>query len=477
MVALAADDVIELPFAAGEVIAGKYRVIGLIGVGGMGYVVSAEHIELGELVALKFLRREAMANEELVERFAREARAAARIKSEHVARVYDVGTLPDGVPFIVMEHLQGQDLSDLLHAQGALPIPRAVEYIMHACEALASAHVSGVVHRDIKPENLFVTRRQGVEVLKILDFGISKVNLAGVLPGADRRRVKTMMAMGSPVYMSPEQIRAAEDVDARSDIWSLGCVLFELLTGVTPFDAPSIMQLGAAILEAEPAPLRAFLPDAPAELEQVLMTCLQKDPADRYQSIAELAIALYPFAPKRARIFAERCSQLIESDDLSCADLTTIKPPPHSSGTQRIEESDPVITTSAPAAAPVYTYPKPRSRGPLKIAGFLALACAAGAASLTLWQRTRAPDPVVAVTTTGPATATPAPVVAAPAPVVEQPAAQATAAGASAVASASAAPARSSSGSVSRSRARVAPVKTRAPRSQSSASEEPDVGF
>jgi eukaryotic-like serine/threonine-protein kinase len=167
---------IQLPFEPGEVIAGKYEMIGLIGSGGMGYVVSARHIELGELVAIKFLRSEALAYDELVGRFAREARASVRIKSEHVARVYDVGNLPNGIPFIVMEHLEGKDLGDVLQEHGRLPIKIAVEYVMQACEALASAHAVGTIHRDVKPENLFLARQaQGVDVVKVLDFGISKV--------------------------------------------------------------------------------------------------------------------------------------------------------------------------------------------------------------------------------------------------------------------------------------------------------------
>src|SRR6478609_571760 len=211
-----AEQAIDMPFAPGDLIAGKYEVIKLIGSGGMGYVVSAMHVELGEVVALKFLRPEALQIEELVERFAREARAAAKIRSEHVARVFDVGVLPDGVPFIVMEHLAGQDLADVLQERGPLPIKVAVEYVMQACEALAAAHASGVVHRDIKPENLFLTKHaQGLDFIKILDFGISKVALA---PGK-RGFVRTMMPLGSPVYMSPEQIRSADRVDARTAVW------------------------------------------------------------------------------------------------------------------------------------------------------------------------------------------------------------------------------------------------------------------
>ncbi len=352
LVALADASSVELPFAAGDLIAGKYEVLKLIGAGGMGYVVAATHVELGEVVALKFLRPEALQIEELVERFAREARAAAKIRSEHVARVFDVGTLPDGVPFIVMEYLAGQDLSEVLAQGGPLPIKVAVEYVMQACEALAAAHAAGVVHRDIKPENLFLTRHaQGLDFIKILDFGISKVALT---PGGKRAFVRTMMPIGSPVYMSPEQIRSSENVDARTDIWSLGCVLFELLTGVVAFDEPTLMQLSAAILEKDPAPLRALLPDAPVELENVLIRCLEKDASKRYSNIAELAIDLYTFAPRRSRISAERCYHALKNAGIDCPDfdLQSVFPPslgdlpaPSSGGARRV--ISPTSTTLA----------------------------------------------------------------------------------------------------------------------------------
>jgi len=175
---------LTVPFAVGDLIASKYEVTGLLGSGGMGYVISARHVELGEMVALKFLRPEALAHAELVERFAREARAAAKIRSEHVANVFDVGTLDDGTPYIVMEYLAGKDLADYLHQEGALPISVAVEYVMQACEALAAAHAHGIVHRDIKPENLFLTQQaQGMAIIKVLDFGISKI----ALPRGKRR--------------------------------------------------------------------------------------------------------------------------------------------------------------------------------------------------------------------------------------------------------------------------------------------------
>jgi eukaryotic-like serine/threonine-protein kinase len=391
------EQAIEMPFAPGDLIAGKYEVLELIGSGGMGYVVSAMHIELGEVVALKFLRPEALQIEELVERFSREARAAAKIRSEHVARVFDVGVLPDGVPFIVMEHLAGQDLSDVLHERGPLPIKVAVEYVMQACEALAAAHASGVVHRDIKPENLFLTKHaQGLDFIKILDFGISKVALA---PGGKRGFVRTMMPLGSPVYMSPEQIRSSDQVDARTDIWSLGCVLFELLTGTVAFNEPSLMQLSAAILEHDPVPLRELLPDAPEELEEVVLRCLEKDVDRRYGNIAELAIALYPFAPRRSRISAERCYHALKNAGLECpefeVEIQSVYPPSNGelpapvSGvagrrltrgalTGRALKSSSALRTGSPATLSNEEIPTLRPGKPYKWAFVLAFVATAG---------------------------------------------------------------------------------------------------
>ena len=386
-----AEQAVEMPFAPGEVISGKYEVIKQIGSGGMGFVVSAMHVELGEIVALKFLRPEALQIAELVERFSREARAAAKIRSEHVARVFDVGVLPDGVPFIVMEHLAGQDLADVLQARGPLPIKVAIEYVMQACEALAAAHASGVVHRDIKPENLFLTKHaQGLDFIKILDFGISKVALA---PGK-RGFVRTMMPLGSPVYMSPEQIRSSEQVDARTDIWSLGCVLFELLTGTVAFNGPSLMQLSAAILEQEPVPLRELLPEAPVELEDVVSRCLEKDVDKRYGNIAELAIALYPFAPRRSRISAERCYHALKNAGLECpefeVEIQSVFPPsmgelaPMSSGGPARMRTLPEQRTSAPATITAATLESLRPTKSYKLLGVLGLVTLATGAGFYL---------------------------------------------------------------------------------------------
>ena len=391
---------LQVPFAVGDVIADKYEVVGLLGSGGMGYVISARHTELGEMVALKFLRPEALAHAELVERFAREARAAAKIRSEHVANVFDVGTLPDGTPFIVMEYLAGKDLADHLHQEGALPISVAVEYIMQACEALAAAHAHGIVHRDIKPENLFLTQQaQGMHMIKILDFGISKI----ALPRGKRDLVRTQMALGSPVYMSPEQIRRSDQVDARSDIWAVGCVLFELLTGVTAFDEPSLLELSAAILEREPVPLQTLRPDASPELEEIVLRCLMKNADERYQNVAELAAALYPFAPRRARISAERCYHMLKNAGVITTEfaLASAYPPPISSARMTTSPSlalGPRTTTPASIDLVIEEDEAPfKARRRSKTAIFAILSVVAAAASFLVLRARSAESPAPSV--------------------------------------------------------------------------------
>jgi serine/threonine-protein kinase len=304
----------------GDLLAGKYRIDKVLGAGGMGVVVAAHHIHLDDKVAIKFLHPQTLANREAVARFAREARAAVKIKSEHVARVSDVGTLENGAPYMVMEYLEGRDLSAWLE-KGPLPVDQAVEFVLQAAEAIAEAHALGIVHRDLKPANLFVIRRaDGVLSVKVLDFGISKAtSLAGSGAGFDM--TKTTAVMGSPLYMSPEQMQSSKDVDARSDIWALGVILYELLTGASPFIAVTLPEVVARIMATAPGPLRDKRQDAPPGLEQVILRCLEKDRGKRYASIGELAVALLPFAPKRARASVERISGVMQAAGLSASAL------------------------------------------------------------------------------------------------------------------------------------------------------------
>lgn len=290
----------------GSVLLGKYRVDRVIGVGGMGAVVGAHHLQLEERVAIKFLLPEMVKHDEIVQRFLREARAAIKIRSEHCVRVFDVGRLENGAPYMVMEFLEGQDLGAL--GSGPLPIPDVVDWVLQASEALAEAHAIGIVHRDLKPANLFLTRRaDGTPCVKVLDFGISKQAASG----ADAGVTKTQAVLGSPRYMSPEQMRSTKDVDPRSDIWALGAVVYELIAGVPPFDGETVTALFAAILQDDPKPLSTWRADVSPALAAAVRGCLEKDRDRRYASIAHFAAALAPFGSPTARASAERIGRVL----------------------------------------------------------------------------------------------------------------------------------------------------------------------
>jgi serine/threonine-protein kinase len=294
----------------GEVLAGKFVVERVLGQGGMGVVVAARHMGLDERVAVKFLLPEVLAEGEAVARFVREARAAVRIKSEHVARVTDVGQLESGAPYMVMEYLEGSDLAGVIRAQHPLPVSDVVDYVLQACEAIAEAHALGIVHRDLKPANLMLVRRSdGSPCIKVLDFGISKMTST---PAA-LAMTKTTSVFGSPLYMSPEQMMSTRDVDERTDIWSLGVILYELLTGALPFVAPTQAALGVLIATREPDSLRDHRGEVPVPLERVVLRCLMKRRDERFHNVAALAQALAPFAPPRSAVSIERVSKILAS--------------------------------------------------------------------------------------------------------------------------------------------------------------------
>jgi serine/threonine-protein kinase len=304
------------------VVADKYRVDRVIGEGGMGLVVAATHVGLDQPVAIKFLLPEAMRSSIAVERFLREAKVAAKVRSEHVTRVLDVGTLEGGVPYIVMELLVGADLGKLIAQSGALPVEEACEIALQACEALAEVHAAGIVHRDLKPSNLFVIRRaDGSPVVKLLDFGISKLTFGGEEASADPALTATATIMGSPSYMSPEQLKSTKEVDPRTDVWSLGAVLYEALTGKAAFRGETVPQVCAMIASEDP-PLPSALRDGiPLDLERVVLACLRKSAAARI-SLIDLAHALAQFAPERTRPSLERIQAVLGVPSRSRVDFS-----------------------------------------------------------------------------------------------------------------------------------------------------------
>ncbi len=289
----------------GTVFLNKYRVEAILGSGGMGVVALCTHLQLNEKVAIKMLRSDVLHDEDAVERFTREAQAAAKLKSEYVARVSDVGRFENGVPYMVMEFLEGLDLDQLVHQRGCLPVPWAVDLMLQTAEALAEAHSISIVHRDVKPSNLFVTwRPDGSALIKVLDFGISKSAM-----GTDMQLTQTQSLLGTPAYMSPEQMRSARLVDARTDIWSLGTVMYEILEGRKPFEADSFSEMCVKVAVDAPAPMTK----TPPELQPVVLRCLAKTPEQRYATMAEFGRDLIGFAtdPHQANVLVERMHRML----------------------------------------------------------------------------------------------------------------------------------------------------------------------
>jgi serine/threonine-protein kinase len=335
--------------SAGDVFAGKYAIERPLGLGGMGAVFLARHLELDERVALKVLLPATTAGApsgEAAARFIREARAAIKIRNEHVVRILDVGRL-EGAPYIVMEYLEGSDLARLLDDHGCLPIDDAIEYVVQACEAIAAAHAMGVVHRDLKPANLFLARTSdGHPCVKVLDFGISKIQGSsdGESTGKNPALTSTTTVMGTPCYMSPEQLRSTRDVDARADIWSIGAILHALLTGTPPYDGESNADVSAKIIRDLPTPVRQLRSDVPTELEAIILRCLEKDRDRRFPDVAELAQALAAVAARPA--VAASAARVVRSTVAAAPTLSSLPPPPPAI-TGGIAASGPTRTASA----------------------------------------------------------------------------------------------------------------------------------
>jgi len=405
-------------WAPGQVLDGDYLVEGLLGQGGMGVVVAAHHVRSGEPVAIKLIRRE-VTSPAFLKRFLRETSIALQLRGPHVARVLRVAHLPSGLPYLVMERLRGSTLESLLHQRGRLPVDVAVDYLLEACDAVAEAHALGVVHRDLKPGNMFLAiGATGEATLKVIDFGISKWRTQPV-PDAEQRAKTTTAPIGSPSYMSPEQLEEVGVADPRTDVWALGVILCELVTGRLPFEAPSMASLQVRILCESAPSLRVFDPSLPAGLDAVYQRCVVKDRAERMPSVHDLAVALAPYASSRGR-----------------AKVATIA----ARGGRAVK------TTEGDTGGEVVTAP-PAGREPPHRRPKLVLALAGAALALggvgfvAVWRRPQpphppesrpAPAPARAPSTTfvAPAVAAPAPVVAAPAPVVAPPAPEPESAGA-----------------------------------------------
>jgi serine/threonine protein kinase len=300
----------------GDVLDGKYRVERLLGEGGMGAVAKATHLLRRAPVALKFMSGAVLSMPGAVERFVNEGVAASQIDSDHVVKVFDVGRLPNGSPYLVMEYLDGWDLGQLLEREGpVLSVERAVHFTVQALRALQTAHAAGIVHRDMKPSNCFVIVKDGEpDFVKLVDFGISKVRTSDDGQGAHLTR--TNSALGTPLYMSPEQARSPRDVDHRTDLYSVGAILYEMLTGRTPYTADSgeYTEILFKIFTTEPEPLSQIRPDLPEALAAVVHRALQRDVDARFASAVDMAEALVPFADERSgqvftRLRAGRRSQ------------------------------------------------------------------------------------------------------------------------------------------------------------------------
>jgi serine/threonine-protein kinase len=310
------------PVNIGDIVAEKYLIERVLGKGGMGIVYVAKHLQLGERVAIKFLKKKTLESDELVARFLREGRTAARLRSEHTARVRDVGTLPDGAPYLVMEYLEGRDFDAVLAEHGSLSPEVAAKYVLQACEALAEAHSMGIIHRDLKPANLILIRkRDGTTAIKIIDFGISK--LVASEGGPEMTQASVMM--GSPLYMAPEQMASARDADARSDVFSLGAILYHFLTGKPPFLGTSVVDVFQLISAGPPSP-RELRPDLPLGIEDITARCLRKSRDERFPDVAALAAALVPYGPPHAQLYAESAERILRAGASTAEGSSPVEP-------------------------------------------------------------------------------------------------------------------------------------------------------
>ena len=361
----------------GEVLGGKYEITRILGAGAMGVVVEARHLQLGKLVAIKVVRSAALLVGANRERFEREGRILAALSSEHVAKVHDVGRLASGEPFLVMDLLQGETLGARL-AAGPLDPSALVGFLLQACEAIAEAHAAGIIHRDLKPDNVFLcAHKDGRETVKILDFGISK---AGEGPG-----LTNAAPIGTPAYMAPEQLDAPATVDGRADVWGLGAILYEGLSGTVPFAGRGILEVAGAILGSEPRPVDELRPGLPEGLGAIVHRCLAKEPSGRYVTVLDLAEALAPYGPSSH-------SEML----MRIARMASLRPSPDLVAHLSSPPSDPgrVLRPTMPNWS--QTVPSASRRRFLRYSASLAGLGAVGAVA-TLLARRRSAPPVMSV--------------------------------------------------------------------------------
>ena len=404
----------------GEVLDGKYRVEHLLGEGGMGAVARATHILRRAPVALKFMSGAVLSMPGAVERFVNEGVAASQIDSDHVVKVFDVGRLPSGAPYLVMELLEGCDLGQLLEREGpALPVTRAVHFVIQALRALQTAHVAGIVHRDMKPSNCFVIDKDGeADFVKLVDFGISKVRAED----GQAHLTRTNSALGTPLYMSPEQARSPRDVDHRTDLYSVGAILYEMLAGRTPYtsDTGEFTEILFKIFTTEPEPIASLRPDLPDGLAAVVHRALERERDDRFASANDMAEALAPYADERshqvlARLRAGRRSQTPGRSSTVTPVVEAARATP-SEATARTHVSDgdalrPASTAVGVTRESSVTPPQPRARSAglvVAIAGVV-VAAIAGTSLMLVHRGETAPASAVAAPGTPPAPPPPPP--------------------------------------------------------------------
>lgn len=369
----------------GDLVAGKYRILGMLAIGGVGMVLEAEDVKLERVVAVKLLLPNRAQDPVIAARFEKEARSAVKLKSEHVARIIELGELDNHQPFMVLEFLEGQDLANHIAEKGPLDPRTAADYTLQACEALAEAHALGLVHRDLKPANLFLANRPGgTRILKVIDFGLAKTTSFArtAASGPDTSITSATDVVGTPRYMAPEQLRGNKQIDGRVDIWALGATLYEMVSGRPAFDGRSVAGVWDAILHGRPAPLCELRKDVVPQLDAVVARCLEKDPRARYGSVAELAADLVELGSPESRVHAVRAIRVSREGAVGGSE------PPVTAPVDRPEDGTTTLLSRLRRAARV-TSPQTKTSVLIATAAVAALVGIAGGTVFALRQGTK----------------------------------------------------------------------------------------